>query len=208
MKEFDLAESNTIQAKKYFESISDSANLGLCYQNLAKIKFTQKQYKEAVQLDRKALELFETIGDTLGIITLQSNLGIATSFVDETVESDKLLKKSLELAIQYDVVDIERNSLHQLSINRMNEGDFVASERYLDQAEAVITKNNLFEFEEALWQTRADLFAKSGQYKKYTNAVERLKEVKDVHFQRKNQQIFEEMLVLHEHEKIRAKKNY
>ena len=100
---------------KYNKEIESNIGHVICYNSIARVYIQKGRYEEALELLNEALDRVLPIGDQFYVATTYNNLGWAQLSVGNLNESEKNLKKAMEISQDFQLKSDEINAYLHLS---------------------------------------------------------------------------------------------
>lgn len=199
--EFDQAEMLFSQARNVMYSLADTMGLVLSYQNLAKVNESMEVHDQALIMARRALSLAQEAAMERATGILTYNLAVAIAHTEGALASIRLLEDAIFFANENENPHLLYLCYIIMVSNYTDLEQFDRARDYLQRTHALVEQHDL-EYDEDFWQAKADLNAKAGDYERYLHATRELRELQRLAFSKENQKIYQELLVLHEHENM------
>jgi signal transduction histidine kinase/DNA-binding response OmpR family regulator len=127
MADYVKAQENMFEALRIYESLNDSMNIGVCFDNIGITLFHQKEHEKSLEYFSKALEIQTARGDKYRIASALNNFYIVYSSGGESKKAKEFLLKAIE-------INREIGHKYSLSINLNNMGTLLRDEGNLPEA--------------------------------------------------------------------------
>lgn len=171
-KKFASARSTTLKALRYFEQKKDSANLALCYQNLTLISTDEGNYQGALKYAFKGLEISLALQNYHEIVGSYYNLANNYQMTGNLQLSDHYIKKAQEVAPKIANREALLAKIYvQRGTNERLKGNFDEAEKNLKYALELVRSSGSYENDYSVYQSLADLYAKSGDFQAYSDIM-------------------------------------
>lgn len=205
-KKYNLALYNVNQAIKYFERHQDKFNMALCYENLSFISTDFQRYEESILYSNKALALFISLKSEYKIAACYYNLSAnhlmnnqvakAKTYIDtaKSIIDKSDFKEELAIKIYVQMADVE------IVYNTFSE-----AEMNLKTALYLCKLSGANENLKTIYGSFLNLYAKSGDYQKYSIIKEKAEKEETLHTQLQSYARVDELRELYQFEVINQK---
>ncbi len=171
-RKFATARRTTFKALDYFEKKKDSANIALCYQNLTFISSDEGNPYKALDYSMKGLEISVALHNDHEIAGSYYNMANNYYLIGDIQRSDFYLDKALEVSPRITNREALLAKIYvQRGVNLRTAGNFAEAEKNLKFALQLVRSSGAAENDYSVYQSLADLYAKSGEYDKYTDIM-------------------------------------
>lgn len=201
-KKFASARSTTLKALRYFEQKKDSANLALCYQNLTLISTDEGNYQGALEYAFKGLEISMALQNYHEIVGSYYNLANNYQMTGNLQLSDHYIKKAQEVTPKIANREALLAKIYvQRGTNERLKGNFAAAEKNLKYALELVRSSGSYENDYSVYQSLADLYAKSGDFQAYSDIMIEFDKVNEQHTIEESAARVDELQALYEFQK-------
>lgn len=205
-KKYNLALFQINEANSYFERINDKANMALCYENLSFVSNNSEKYNEAIYYTRKALSLFTALNNELKIAACYYNLSHNYLLTDEIEIADGHIKKAISIVNKIGYTENLSVKLYlQVAQIEIAKGNYKLAELNLQKALDINKNEGSSEKLQLIYDNYMNLYAKSGEYDKYSRIVYRANKEENDNLQRLSFARVDELRELFEFEIIKQK---
>lgn len=200
--EYEQAETLFSRAREVMYALADTMGLVLSYQNLSLVSDSKKDYDRALEMSERALSLAQEASLDRNLSMLMYNLALATAKTGDPRGSVHILMQVLDVAEEEENMQLVMLCYKKLASNYIDLAQFEQAGHYLNLASMLVQEHAELQYGERFWQTKANLHAKSGNYEEYLSATSELRELQQRAVSQENQKLYQELLVLHEHENM------
>lgn len=206
IKRYDVSLATTKEALVYFKRIKDSANLSLCFQNIAVLYSYLKKYNVAIEYAKKSLQISLKTKNTFQIANDYYNISNNYGYNNEIEKSDYYIKFAHELIPKFGNREGLSSRIYlQLGNNAKIKGNYKLAEAYLLKSLEIVKSLDLSEGIRFSYDGLIDLFARSGEYKKYGYYKDQLDSFDELEKNRQSIERVQELQALYEFERKTAK---
>ncbi|TXI87844.1 MAG: tetratricopeptide repeat protein [Crocinitomicaceae bacterium] len=203
---FDLAYSTILEALHYFKRQQDSANLSLCYQNLTVLYSFQNNYEKAIEFAQKSLQISLKTNNTFQIANDYYNISNNYSLLNQPEKSDYYIELALQLIPEIGNREGVSSRIYlQKGNNEIGKGNFKVAENYLLKSLEIVKSLDISESIPNSYNGLIDLYAKYGDYQKYSYYRDQLELFNELEKTRKSIERVQELQALYEFDRKTAK---
>ena len=169
-KKYNLALYNIDEAIKYFERHNDKSNMALCYENLSFISTDFHRHEESIVYSNKALALFIATKDEFKIASCYYNLSVNYLLNNEPQKAEILINKAKTIIDKFDFKEELAIKIYiQVAEIEIEKNNFRDAEANLKSALHLCKISGANENTSIIYASFLNLYAKSGNYQKYSN---------------------------------------
>jgi tetratricopeptide (TPR) repeat protein len=205
-KKYNLALYNVNEAIKYFERQNDKANMALCYENLSFISTDFHRHEESIVYSNKALALFIATKDEFKIASCYYNLSVNYLLNNEPQKAEILINKAKTIIDKFDFKEELAIKIYiQVAEIEIEKNNFADAEANLKSALHLCQISGANENTTIIYASFLNLYAKSGNYQKYSNIKKKADREEDLNTQLQSYARVDELRELYEFEVINQK---
>jgi tetratricopeptide (TPR) repeat protein len=205
-KKYNLALYNIDEAIKYFERHNDKANMALCYENLSFISTDFHRHEESIVYSNKALALFIATKDEFKIASCYYNLSVNYLLNNEPQKAEILINKAKTIIDKFDFKEELAIKIYiQDAEIEIEKNNFADAEANLKSALHLCQISGANENTAIIYASFLNLYAKSGNYQKYSNIKKKADREEDLNTQLQSYARVDELRELYEFEVINQK---
>jgi len=205
-KKYNLALYNIDEAIKYFGRHNDKANMALCYENLSFISTDFQRHEESIGYSNKALALFIATKNEFKIASCYYNLSVNYLLNDEPQKAEILINKAKTIIDKFDFKEELAIKIYiQVAEIEIEKNNFTDAEANLKSALHLCQISGANENTAIIYASFLNLYAKSGNYQKYSNIKKKADREEDLNTQLQSYARVDELRELYEFEVINQK---
>lgn len=205
-KKYNLALYDVNEAIKYFERQNDKANMALCYENLSFISTDFHRHEESIVYSNKALALFIATKDEFKIASCYYNLSVNYLLNNEPQKAEILINKAKTIIDKFDFKEELAIKIYiQVAEIEIEKNNFADAEANLKSALHLCQISGANENTAIIYASFLNLYAKSGNYQKYSNIKKKADREEDLNTQLQSYARVDELRELYEFEVINQK---
>jgi tetratricopeptide (TPR) repeat protein len=205
-KKYNLALYNVNEAIKYFERQNDKANMALCYENLSFISTDFHRHEESIVYSNKALALFIATKDEFKIASCYYNLSLNYLLNNEPQKAEILINKAKTIIDKFDFKEELAIKIYiQVAEIEIEKNNFADAEANLKSALHLCQISGANENIATIYASFLNLYAKSGNYQKYSNIKKKADREEDLNTQLQSYARVDELRELYQFEVINQK---
>lgn len=206
IKRYDASLSTTQESLVYFKHMKDSANLSLCYQNIAVLYSILKKFDKAIEYANKSLQISSKTNNTFQMANDYYNISNNYAQSDNIEKSDYYIQLALQMIPKIGNREGLSSRIYlQLGNNEKIKGNYARAEAYILKSLEIVKSMDLSEGIRFSYDGLIDLYAKSGEYKKYGFYKDELDDFDELEKNRQSIERVQELQALYEFDQKTAK---
>ena len=199
IKRYDVSLSTTQESLMYFKRMKDSTNLSLCYQNIAVLYSILKKFDKAIEYSNKSLQISSKTNNTFQIANDYYNISNNYALSDNMAKSDYYIQLALQMIPKIGNREGLSSRIYlQLGNNEKIKGNYKQAEAYILKSLEIVKSLDLSESIRFTYDGLIDLYAKSGEYKKYVFYKDELEDFDELEKNRQSIERVQELQALYE----------
>ncbi len=205
-KKYNLALYDINEAINYFERQKDRANMALCYENLSFISTDFSRHEESIFYSNKALALFISLKDESKIAACYYNLSVNYLLNDEIEKAEIYVRKAKAIIDKFEFKEELAIKIYiQIAEVEIEKNHFLEAESNLKSALHLCTVSGANENMTTIYASFLNLYAKSGEYDKYSKIKGKADKEETVNTQLQSYARVDELRELYQFEVINQK---
>ncbi len=205
-KKYNLALYDIDQSIKYFERQKDKSNMALCYENLSFISTDFHRYEESILYSNKALTLYISLKNEFKIAACYYNLSVNHLLNEEPEKAEIYIQKAKAIIDKFDFKEELAVKIYvQDAEIQIEKNHFTDAEANLKSALHLCQISGAKENMEFIYAAFLNLYAKSGEYEKYSKIKEKADKEETLNTQLQSYARVDELRELYQFEVINQK---
>ena len=207
MDDFENSINNFNKAHEIYKKSGDKRGMGVFYANLGSVYSTKNDFKTAKFYQQKSLSIFNSLNDTVNIVSCMINVSHNDIQLKNYDSSFKMLGEALQLSEKIKNDRLKERVLHNIGLNYLAKKDLKNAHYYFTQELLISDQMNFAGGQLGALEQLSHVTKLQGRYADYALLTERYYKLKDSVFGSEVKQKIEELKWANEFEKSSLEKN-
>lgn len=128
------------KTKEYYLKVKDTIGLSYSLDFISQIYGQQKQFKQAIDIQKQSLKLREIIKDSFAIAISYTNLGEIYNMQEANADAKNMFQAALQISTPHQFKDLSVYLLGKLSELSIKQSDYQSAYNYLNQQKKLQSK--------------------------------------------------------------------